>query len=312
VDSLQLTQPAAAGPANQTFDSPHMLMATASYDSGTTAAHSAQWRTYASSSTTLGGSQMEWDSQLDGGGFTQRGALTDAGDFIPANATSVSVANAAAGTTSDLLAVLSGNKVTTASLGAASGIIGVVVEGAGTTGSAIIAQSGRATCTFDTSGVTAGNYVIASNVTAGDCADSGTNIFPSNGGQQVVGRALTAVAAGGGNGTILVLPQETNSMGPRVSTCGAAQASGSTCGNTSLAGAKFVTGSVVMANTTSVATITFAPSFTGAPICTVSEDGGIGAATNFYHINASGTTLTIDSNVAVTANKTLNYICIGK
>jgi hypothetical protein len=90
------------------------------------------------------------------------------------------------------------------------GIIGVVSNGSGTTGNAVITYQGAAQCSFDGT-ATAGDYVVASTSHAGDCHDAGAT-RPS--GLQVLGRvesfasgvtywvrvALDAPAGGGGGG----------------------------------------------------------------------------------------------------------------
>lgn len=111
------------------------------------------------------------------------------------------------GTTANKLAKMngSGQLVVTATTDT-SGAIGVVVAGAGTAGSADVAQMGQASCVFDNA-TTAGDFVQISSTTAGDCHDAGASA-PATG--QVVGRVLStnvgagtypiAVIAGGGGG----------------------------------------------------------------------------------------------------------------
>jgi hypothetical protein len=116
----------------------------------------------------------------------------------------VSIANASStGTTVGSLAKLTGapsTAVITATTDSA-GIIGVVVSGGGTSGNALIAVDGVASCTFDASGVTAGHYVQNSGATGGDCKDGGAS-YPSSG--QVLGIALQTAASGAAN--IVVFP----------------------------------------------------------------------------------------------------------
>src|SRR6185295_11884350 len=68
------------------------------------------------------------------------------------------------------------------------------ISGAGTSGSAVIARIGIASCVFDAA-TTAGNYVQISSTTAGNCKDAGAT-FPTSGGQ-VLGRVLSTNGAGG-------------------------------------------------------------------------------------------------------------------
>jgi hypothetical protein len=113
---------------------------------------------------------------------------------------SVQLLNAAStGTTLNRLAKLTGAgaAVITATTDT-SGAIGIVVAGAGTSGSADIAKEGRASCAFD-GATTQDDYVAISAVTAGDCSDAGST-FPSSG--QVIGRVLSS---NGSAGTYVVL-----------------------------------------------------------------------------------------------------------
>src|SRR5262249_59695575 len=75
-----------------------------------------------------------------------------------------------------------------------AGAAGVVVGGAGTSGSAQIARIGTASCVFD-GATTAGDYVLISSTVNGDCHDAGAT-FPTSGGQ-ILGRVLSTNAAGG-------------------------------------------------------------------------------------------------------------------
>ncbi len=113
----------------------------------------------------------------------------------------VSIANAGTtGTTNASLAKLTGapsTAVISATSDTVDSIVGVVVSGAGTTGNALIAVSGIASCTFDASGVVANHWVINSTATGGDCADGGvmSGIPPA----QAVGIALATVGSGAAN-----------------------------------------------------------------------------------------------------------------
>lgn len=109
----------------------------------------------------------------------------------------VAVANdASTGTTVNKLAKLTGAPATAVIAGTSdtSGLIGVVVSGAGTSGSARVALIGIAACVFD-GATTAGNYVKASVSAGGSCTDAGST-YPTSG--QVVGRVLST---NGGAGT---------------------------------------------------------------------------------------------------------------
>lgn len=72
-------------------------------------------------------------------------------------------------------------------------VIGIVVDGAGTTGNAQIARDGQAPCAFD-GPTTAGDYVQISGTIGGDCHDSGAS-YPGSG--QILGRVLSSNLAAG-------------------------------------------------------------------------------------------------------------------
>jgi hypothetical protein len=107
------------------------------------------------------------------------------------------------GTTLNKLASTTGAPATAILTGASAtkGMIGIVVGGAGTTGSAQIAVAGIASCVFDASGSTANHYVVAS-ATAGDCADGGTSV-PT---KQAIGIVTTTNAGTGTYAVILFGP----------------------------------------------------------------------------------------------------------
>lgn len=102
---------------------------------------------------------------------------------------------AVTGTTLNKLAKITGSPAMAiiASTSDTSGVIGVAVDGAGTTGNVQIARDGQATCAFD-GPTTAGDYVQISGTVAGDCHDAGAS-YPGSG--QVLGRVLSTNAAAG-------------------------------------------------------------------------------------------------------------------
>jgi hypothetical protein len=103
---------------------------------------------------------------------------------------------AGTGTTLNKLAKLTGAPSTAilTAITDTSGIVGIVVAGAGTMGSADIAFKGKASCVFD-SATTAGHYVTNDTSTAGDCMDAGAT-YPTSG--QVIG---VVTSTNGGAGT---------------------------------------------------------------------------------------------------------------
>jgi hypothetical protein len=96
------------------------------------------------------------------------------------------------GTTVNKLADLNGATAVLASHLVTSGAVGVVIAGAGTTGTAIVAESGQASCVFDNA-TTSGHYVQRSASVDGDCTDAGATL-PTTG--QIIGRALASGSAG--------------------------------------------------------------------------------------------------------------------
>lgn len=116
---------------------------------------------------------------------------------------SITVPNeGATGTIVNRLVTLTGNPSSAklAATGTASGIIGIVVSGAGTAGNARIAVRGFATCDFD-GATTAGDYLQVSSSTAGKCADAG-GARPSSG--QILGYVTTTNGSAGSYRVLLV------------------------------------------------------------------------------------------------------------
>ena len=103
------------------------------------------------------------------------------------------------GTTANLLAKTTAGKAIKIGTGDTSGIVGIVVGGAGTTGSAQIAQAGQAPCIADNS-ITQGDYIVAGTTTAGRCKSVGTTAPVGN---QPIGISLTTTSAAS-TATILV------------------------------------------------------------------------------------------------------------
>jgi hypothetical protein len=95
-----------------------------------------------------------------------------------------------------------------------SGIVGVVVAGAGFSGKAQVAYSGVVNCLFDNA-TTVGHYVINSTNTPGFCLDAGA-VYPSSG--QVVGRALKSGSANTALPILLFGPEQHAVPGGSVTT----------------------------------------------------------------------------------------------
>jgi hypothetical protein len=130
---------------------------------------------------------------------TENFNIDASGNVATAGAVMTTLANSATGTTNAYLAKLAGGFAVQLGTGDSTGILGVVVSGGNTTGSAQIAVGGQASCNFD-GGTTAGDYVQASASTGGACHDAGA-AYPTTG--QVLGRVLSTNAAAGTYGVYL-------------------------------------------------------------------------------------------------------------
>jgi hypothetical protein len=136
----------------------------------------------------------------------QNSSITDSGTVVstsePFNAVLTnSVPNASTtGTTVNSLTKLSSGTAVIAATADTSGVIGVTVSGAGTSGNALVAVSGLVPCAFDGT-ATAGDYVAISSTTGGDCHDTGSTIYPTS--NQVLGRVQSG-GTGAGNYTVLL------------------------------------------------------------------------------------------------------------
>lgn len=101
------------------------------------------------------------------------------------------------GTVVNGAAMLSGGSAVKTTNATTDGGVGIIVAGAGTTGQAVLATSGQATCIFD-GATTAGHWVGYSSTTGGDCTDAGAS-RPTHG----LGRVLSTLGSAGA-GTIAV------------------------------------------------------------------------------------------------------------
>jgi hypothetical protein len=125
---------------------------------------------------------------------------------LASTALSMTVANEqSTGTSANRLAKLTGapSAAILTSATDTTGALGVVVSGAGSTGTAEIATAGQAQCAFDGPAI-AGDYVIISNSVAGDCHDAGL-AYPV--GLQIIGRVLVSNSAAGSN-SVALFPAE--------------------------------------------------------------------------------------------------------
>jgi len=147
----------------------------------------------------------------NGTGAPVASALSDNGTLVSSsepvdvqgNSLVYEVANASTtGTTANHLAKLSGGAAVIPATSDTDGALGVVIGGAGTSGSAQIAARGTASCIFD-GATTAGDWVIISSTTAGDCHDSASATRPTA--AQAIGRVTTTNGSAGTYAVILDL-----------------------------------------------------------------------------------------------------------
>lgn len=120
-----------------------------------------------------------------------------------------------------------GGQVVVTSAGDIGGAVGIVVAGAGTSGSAQIAFAGQAGCMFDSVSQSAGDYVTISASAPGLCHDGGST-YPT--GVQVLGR-VRFTSSSSANTVLLFGPEQSQNAG--VSSVSAADSSLSVGGTAS-------------------------------------------------------------------------------
>lgn len=152
------------------------------------------------------------DMKLETSGSTVVAQFPTSATTAQTNAQGIEVVIANNGTTATVvneLAILTGapSTATVATTSSTTGVVGIVVGGAGTTGSAsIMAHKGDvANCVFDATAITAGDYVVASTTTGGTCHDA-TSTRPSS--NEVIGRALASGSASTTQPVLLTLDGE--------------------------------------------------------------------------------------------------------
>jgi hypothetical protein len=107
--------------------------------------------------------------------------------------------NGSAPTANNRLATLSGSTAALAATGSTNGVIGLVINSGGSSGNATVLVMGPGICAFD-GPATAGHYVQASGMVAGDCHDAGPARPRSN---QTLG-LITQSIGGEGNAAVLM------------------------------------------------------------------------------------------------------------
>src|SRR5580700_7888869 len=139
-----------------------------------------------------------------GPAFSQVALVTGSNGLdLQQNALLIEVANSSTLPVTNELVILTGAQVTYALTTSKTGVIGIcLVNCTVSGGNAVIATAGVAACIFDNA-TTAGDYVQASTSTNGECDDTGSTTYPTNG-RQVIGRVLVTNGTIGGNNNIII------------------------------------------------------------------------------------------------------------
>ena len=167
------------------------------------------------------------------------------------------------GTNVNQLAMFNGSNPSQAVLAsaAATNVIGVVQGGAGKTGNAVISWHGYAYCIFDNP-TTAGDAVVASTTTAGDCHDTGSGTQPAS---QLIGyvdvtnasalqtngmRVSLQSPASGGGGSVTSVFGRTGAISAGTGDYSVAQVTGAAADSAvvHLAGTETITGAKTFTN----------------------------------------------------------------
>ena len=223
--------------------------------------------------------------------------------------TIATIPNSSTGTTINKLASLTGGKAIITTAGATSGVIGIVIGGAGTAGSATIqTEASSVSCVFD-GATTAGDYVQISASVNGDCTDAGATL-PSSG--QVLGTVLST-NGGGGNYKMLL-----NASGAFVSSSGS---SGGSSGQYSTASVGYTVGTyyfpaggglAASATRTSVASIQGSAGTISKFNFNLTAGSGTGTATVTWYDGATAEPVTctvpVSSNSCSDTTHTFNYL----
>jgi len=230
------------------------------------------------------------------------GDVNVTGNVNPTGAVTTPIANeAVTGTTQFKLAKLTGAPSTAiqATITDSSSLVGIVISASSKTGNATVAQIGQASCVFDGATI-AGDYVIASNATSGDCHDAGASyptVLGSARSIQVLGRVLST---NGGAGTYAVVL-----FGPEQHEIAVTDINGNQTINPHV-----VTGSASTTASASVA-VTFAgaAAFTSNTsfFCTANDTTAPTAVQISYTNGGNGITLTLPAAVT----DTIRFQCTG-
>lgn len=230
---------------------------------------------------------------------------------IPNNAITATVLNSLAKFTG------SPSTATLAGFGTITGLQGITVANAGITGTAVIQQSGLASCNFD-GATTAGDYVIISSLTPGDCSDSGAgppSALPT--GFQILGQVLsTNPGSGSYQMTLYGNLGFFQSNGTPFVTLGSGAGSGASftlrSGSTNRVGGLLVTTGSGPASSAIIAVITFSTAFSPNGFCVISPASTQDAGSILVFGTSSSVALDIDSSGTALSASTgyiWNYFC---
>jgi hypothetical protein len=198
--------------------------------------------------------------------------------------------NDATGTVlNELVKYTSADTVSVTGAGDPGGAIGIVVSGAGTAGTAVVAYFGEAHCAFDNTTVVADYFQISPTV-AGQCHDAGP-AYPANG-RQVLGRVtkITSVPP-----KVFLFGGEETRPGGVYNISGALQSG------------HVVTGSVTLSSGTATVTLSGAAAFTSSTsyVCVATPTTATATVTVSQ---TSGTSFTLNS---ATLAAGVNFTCTG-
>jgi hypothetical protein len=189
----------------------------------------------------------------------------------------------------ELVKYTSADTVSVTGAGDPGGAIGIVVSGAGTAGTAVVAYFGEAHCAFDNTTAVADYFQISPTV-AGQCHDAGP-AYPANG-RQVLGRVtkITSVPP-----KVFLFGGEETRPGGVYNISGALQSG------------HVVTGSVTLSSGTATVTLSGAAAFTSSTsyVCVATPTT---AAATVTVSQASGTSFTLNS---ATLAAGVNFTCTG-
>lgn len=231
----------------------------------------------------------------------------------------VAVANSSStGTTLATLTILTGapSQALIAPITATAGAIGICIAQCGTTGNAMIQQSGSSSCLFDGS-TTAGDYVAMSTTTAGYCHDVGTTYSTTG---QLIGRVTVTGVGSAVYALILFGPEIRSTTIGGTPTIAAGSGAGSSP-TVSFFGASRDKGGVVVLTTGTgpgvgaLFTVTYSAAFSTGSTCTFSPSNAAAAGiSSGLDVGATASTWFMNQTGSILAASTAyqwSYTCNG-